>query len=102
MSTSWDKECTNLGALSTLFSIIIPICAIAASALSLCVGVAIGTLFGMKYSKQKSKSTCQEQDCNVSRQVPGPVYDEINLESTSGTIDLSKNLAYQCAVNINS
>ena len=60
----------------------------------------MGTLFGTKYSKKNYRITCQEQECNESRQVPGPVYEEINLENASGIIDLSKNLAYQCATNI--
>ena len=62
----------------------------------------MGTFFGTKYSKKKFKITCQEQEYNESRQDHGPVYEEINLENTSGVIDLSKNLAYQCASNIDS
>ena len=53
-------------------------------------------------NKKKYRIACQEQECNESRQVPGPVYEEINLENTSGTIDLSKSLAYQCAVIVHS
>ena len=101
-SISCNNKCDDLDAPSTLLTIIIPICATGASALSLCVGVALGTLFGTKYSKKKFRIACQEQEYNESRQVPGPVYEEINLESTSGIIDLSKNLAYQCATNIDS
>ena len=89
-----------MDATSTLLTIIFPICAIGASALSLCVGVALGTLFGTKYSKKKFRKAYQEPECNVSRQVHGPVYEEINLENTSEVIDFSKNLAYQCATNI--
>ena len=45
---------------------------------------------------------CQEQECNESRQVHGPVYKEIDLENTSGIIDHSNNVAYQCATNVDS
>ena len=66
----------------------IPICATGASALSSCVGVALGTLFGI--IRNIGYVACQEQECNESRQVPGPVYRKINLENTSGTTDISK------------
>ena len=84
----------------------------------------LGALFGMNYSKKKFRIACQEQGHNVSWQAPGPVYEEINLENTSeinlentseinlentseinlentsGNIDLSKNVAYECARNM--
>ena len=62
----------------------------------------MGVLFGTKCSNKKFRIAFQEQGSNESRQVPGPVYEDINLENTSGIIDLSKNLAYQCATIIDS
>ena len=37
------------------------------------------------------------QDDSDSSKVPGPIYEEVALdETTTGNIDLSKNLAYEC------
>ena len=64
--------------------------------------MALGILFGTKYSKKKLRITYQEQEYNVSRQVPGPVYEEIKLENTPGINDFSNNLAYESATNTDS
>ena len=63
----------------------------------LAIGIVLGLFFGIKHRQKKLKKTKQSisaTDGTVSRSMQGPIYEELDLEDETATIDLSKNIAY--------
>ena len=83
---------------SMLTNMIVPV-AIGVSVLFFSIGIGLGCLCGVNYSRCKMRCRSNNpapQDDNVSSNVPGPIYEEVVLEDTTASINLSKNLAYEC------
>ena len=59
------------------------------------IGVILGVLCGMKCRQKKLvlKQSIHMPEENVMRSMKGPVYEEVELETTN--IDLSKNIDYE-------
>ena len=67
---------------------------------TLFIGIVLGLLCGIKYMQKKLKKTNSKQcfhtpEENVMRSMKGPVYEEVELEDKTTTIDLSQNIAYE-------
>ena len=67
---------------------------------TLLIGIILGLLCGIKYMQEKLKKTNSKQcfhipEDNVMRYMKGPVYEEVELEDKTTTIDLSQNIAYE-------
>ena len=67
---------------------------------TLFIGIILGLLCGIKYmqnnlKKTKSKQCFHTPEENVMRSIKGPVYEEVELEDKTTTIDLSQNIAYE-------
>ena len=60
----------------------------------LAIGIVLGLLFGIKHRQKKSKQSISATDGTVSKSMQGPIYEELDLEDETATIDLSKNIAY--------
>ena len=64
------------------------------------IGMGLGCLCGINYSRCKMSFMSNNpapQDDSDSSKVPGPIYEEVALDdTTTGNIDLSKNLGYEC------
>ena len=77
--------------------IIVPVI-IGVAVLFLSIGMGLGFLCGVNYSRCEMRCRSNNpspQDDNVSSKVPGPIYEEVVLEDTNEAINLSKNLAYE-------
>ena len=61
------------------------------------IGIILGLLCGIKYmlKKTNSKQCFHIPEENVMRAMKGPVYEEVELEDKTTTIDLSQNIAYE-------
>ena len=63
------------------------------------IGMGLGCLCGVNFSRCKMSYMSNNPaplDDSDSSKVPGPIYEEVALDdTTTGTIDLSKNLAYE-------
>ena len=64
------------------------------------IGIILGLLCGIKYMQNNLKKTNTKQcfhtpEENVMRSIKGPVYEEVELEDKTTTIDLSQNIAYE-------
>ena len=78
-------------------SISILVTAVAVSiTVTLFIGIILGLLCGIKYMQKKlnSKQSIRIPEENEMRS-KGPVYEEVELEDKTTTIDLSQNIAYE-------
>ena len=75
--------------------IVFALCVIGSSILTFIIGVILGVLCGMKCRQKKlvSKQSTRMPEENVMRSMKGPVYEEVELETTH--IDLLENIAYE-------
>ena len=92
MSVQEDK-------MSVQVSISVLVIAVAVSIMvTLFIGIILGLLCGIKYMQKKlnySKQCIHTPEENVMRPMKGPVYEEVELEDKTTTIDLSRNIAYE-------
>ena len=79
-------------------SISVLVIAVAVSVMvTLFIGIVLGLLCGIKYMQKKSnsKQCFHTPEENVMSSMKGPVYEEVELEDKTATIDLSQNIAYE-------
>ena len=78
-------------------SISVLVIAVAVSIMvTLFIGIILGLLCGIKYMQNKLTKQCiHTPEENVMRPMKGPVYEEVELEDKTTTIDLSQNIAYE-------
>ena len=79
-------------------SISVLVIAVAVSTMAtLFIGIILGLYCGIKYMQKKlnSKQSIRIPDENEMRSMKGPVYEEVELEDKTTTIDLSQNIAYE-------
>ena len=82
-------------------SISVLVIAVAVSIMvTLFIGIILGLLCDIKYMQKKIKKINSKQcihtlEENVMRPMKGPVYEEVELEDKTTTIDLSQNIAYE-------
>ena len=78
---------------------VLPVVVLAASVIgtfviALFIGIILGLLCGMKYMQKKlySKESIHMPEEKI---IKGPIYEEVNLENKTTTIDFSQNIAYE-------
>ena len=64
---------------------------------TLFIGIILGLLCGIKYmqNNSNSKQCFYTPEENVMSSIKGPVYEEVELEDKTTTIDISQNIAYE-------
>ena len=77
--------------------VIFGLCLIGSTTLAFIVGIILGVLCERKCRQKKiiSKQNIHISEENVMRSMKGPVYEEVELEDKTTTIDLSQNIAYE-------
>ena len=65
--------------------------------ITLFIGIILGLLSGMKYMQKKLNKTNSKENIHMPEEkiIKGPVYEEVNLEDKTTTIDFSQNIAYE-------
>ena len=61
----------------------------------------LGVFCGVKYKQKCVRSTTSKENTstreeNSALSIKGPIYEELELEDKTATIDLSQNIAYEC------
>ena len=64
--------------------------------ITLFIGIILGLLCGMKHMHKKLNNANPKESIHMPEEkiIKGPVYEEVNLEDKTTTIDLSRNIAY--------
>ena len=77
-------------------SISILVIAVAVSAMvTFFIGIMLGLLCGKQLKKTNSQKSIPVPEENIMRSMKCPVYEEVELEIETATIDLSQNIAYE-------
>ena len=93
-----ECECDNINSLYLLPSGILP-SGITSAIISAIITVVVLRLFCELKCKRKKKTSCPHNSShfhdNSIQNVPGPLYEEVNLSNKDFTLNFSQNAAYQ-------
>ena len=92
-----DKEEDKMPVQVSISVLVIAVAVAVSVIVTLFIGIVLGLLCGIKYMQKKSnsKQCFHTPEENVMSSMKGPVYEEVELEDKTATIDLSQNIAYE-------
>ena len=85
----------------TMFLFIVFTSIIGSCIIAFIIGTILGVFCGVKYKQKSVRSTTSKENTstreeNSALSIKGPIYEELELEDKTATIDLSQNIAYEC------